>query len=247
MSTQTIVFDHTNATTTSTATPQRAFLVREFAATDLEVVGRTVDVRLVPFGEVAEVSDFGGPAYREEWMPGVFDHQVNAAFRIEARYGHSPHVIDVVGHGRELRRESDGYHVSTTIHPTPQGDTTLELLHARVLTAVSLEAQSKPSGTRRTADGVVQRIKANLTGFAFCRRGAFAGAQVLAIRENEEIIDEELLPVDIDPDVVERLRRHGIALPDRYQAHPAEDTPAEVGTSETAPASETIPTRRTSA
>jgi HK97 family phage prohead protease len=221
----------------TTETPERAFLVREFVAADLEVKGRTVDVRLIPFGEVARVADPPDYVeYDEEWMPGVFDHQLNAANRVHAKYGHSQHVIDVVGHGIELRREPDGYHVSTKIHKTPQGDTTLELLNDGALPCVSLEA--RPVKSVRAATGVVQRIKANLTGFAFCRQGAFAGAQVLAIREApEEVLDEELLPVEMDPDVVERLRQLGIALPDRYQAHPEVDTPAESGTSDAAPAS----------
>ena len=52
---------------------------------------------------------------------------------------------------------------------------------------------------------------------------------MLAVRE-EVILDEELLPIDLDPELVERCRRLGIELPQRYQAHPAEsDTPAESG------------------
>jgi phage head maturation protease len=217
--------------TDKTETPERASLVREFVAADLEVKGRTVDVRLIPFGEVARVADPPDwTEYDEEWMPGVVDHQLNAANRIHAKYGHSQHVIDVVGHGIELRRESDGYHVATKIHRTPQGDTTLELLNDGALPCVSLEAT--PVKSVRSAAGVVQRMKANLSGFAFCRQGAFAGARVLAIREAPEgIIDEALLPVELDRGVVERLRRQGIALPDRYQAHPV-DTPAESGTSD---------------
>jgi hypothetical protein len=101
---------------------------------------------------------------------------------------------------------------------------------------VSLEA--RPVKSIRSSGGVVQRVKAHLTGFAFCRQGAFAGAQVLAIREQdieEEItFDEEMLPVVPDPVLIERCRRLGISLPQRYTAHPAEktDTPAEAGTSE---------------
>jgi HK97 family phage prohead protease len=220
----------TAETETKIETPERAFLVREFAAADLEVQGRTVDVRLIPFGEVARVADPPDfEPYEEEWLPGVFDHQLNAANRIHAKYGHSQHVIDVVGHGISLRAESDGYHVSTKIHQTPQGDTALELLRDGALPAVSLEAH--PVRSVRTAAGVVQRMKAHLGGFAFCRQGAFAGAQVLAIREKEEIIDEELLPVEIDPERVERLRAQGIVLPSRYEAHPGTTgTPAETGT-----------------
>lgn len=221
---------------TKTETPERAFLVREFVAADLEVTGRTVDVRLIPFGEVARVADPPHwEPYEEEWLPGVFDHQLNAANRIHAKYGHSETVVDVVGHGIAMRSEPDGYHVSTKIHQTLQGETALELLRDGALPCVSLEA--RPVRNNRTTTGVVQRVKANLSGFAFCRQGAFAGAQVLAIREAPEVtIDEELLPVDIDPEVVERCRRLGIALPQRYQTHPAQtDTPDESGTSEAAP------------
>jgi HK97 family phage prohead protease len=209
-------------------------LVREFVAADMAVEGRTVDVRLVPFGEVARVADPPKwEPYDEEWMPGVFDHQLTAANRIHAKYGHSESVLNVVGHGLTLRSEpGDGYHVSTKIHQTPQGDTALELLRDGALPCVSLEA--RPVKNQRTAAGVVQRVKAHLSGFAFCQQGAFAGAQVLAIREAQETtIDEALLPVEMDPEMIERCRRLGIKLPQRYEAHPDEtDTPAESGTPE---------------
>lgn len=211
--------------------PERASLIREFAAADMEITGRTVDVLLVPFGEVARVADPPDwTPYDEEWLPGVFDHQLNAANRIHARYGHSPHVVDVVGHGVALRSGGDGYHVTSRIHETQAGETTLELLRGGALPAVSLEAN--PVRSQRTREGVVQRIRANLTGFAFCRVGAFAGAKVLAIREEaEQILDEALMPVDIDRERVERLRAQGIVLPSRYEAHPAATgTPAEAGT-----------------
>jgi hypothetical protein len=46
-------------------------------------------------------------------------------------------------------------------------------------------------------------------------------------------LDEEYLPVPLNPELVERCRRLGIQLPQRYQAHPDEaGTPAETGTPE---------------
>jgi phage head maturation protease len=217
-----------------TETAERPFVVREFVASDMEIKGRTVDVRVVPFGEVARVADPPDYAeYDEEWLPGVFDHQINAANRIHAKYGHSQSVVDVVGHGLTLRSvPGDGYHVTTTIHNTVQGETALELLRGGALPCVSLEA--RPVRSVRSAAGVVQRARANLSGFAFCRAGAFVGAQVLAMREEpESTIDAALLPVDMTPEQVERCRRLGIALPQRYQAQPdVTDTPVETGTSE---------------
>jgi HK97 family phage prohead protease len=226
--------------TQETETAERPFLVREFQAAGLTVDGRTVDVRVTPFGEVAQVAD--PPDYRpynEQFMPGCFDHQLRAANRIHANVNHSPHVIDVVGHGLELRAEKDGYHASFEIHETQAGETALALLRAGALPAVSAEFLARK--TVRSAKGVLQRVKADLRGIAFCREGAYKGAQVLAVREEitEEVtVDAEFLPVEPDPELLERCRRLGIALPQRYQAHPeGTDTPDDSGTSESAPAS----------
>lgn len=220
----------------ATARTERTVLHRTYAA-DAQVEGRTVDVRLVPFGEVARVADPPDyTPYDEEWMPGVFDHQLRAPNRIHANYEHMAGPANIVGHGLELRSEADGYHASFEIHETPQGDATLAMLRGGALPAVSLEAH--PVRNTRSSGGVIQRVKANLRGMAFTRQGAFEGAQVLAVRadgeEDEVTIDAALLPVEMDPERVERLRAQGIALPDRYtKAHPANtDTPAEAGTSE---------------
>jgi HK97 family phage prohead protease len=218
----------------NTEAADRPFLVREFVAADVAVEGRTVDVRLVPFGEVARVADPPDwREYSEEWLPGVFDHQLNAANRIHAKYGHSQSVVDVVGHGITLRSEADGYHIATKMHQTLQGETALELIRDGALPCVSLEA--RPVKSQRTTGGVMQRVKAHLTGFAFCRQGAFAGAQVLALREQqneEEVIDADLLPVEPDPELIARCQRLGIKLPQRYQAQPAStDTSDESDTS----------------
>ncbi len=212
-----------------TETAERPFLVRTFEAEVTVGDGRTVDVRLVPFGEVARVADPPNyTPYDEEWLPGCFDHQLNAANRVHANYEHERGVANVVGHGLSLRSEADGYHASFRIHDTNAGNTTLELLRGDALPGVSLEAY--PVKNITSSRGVVQRAKANLRGMAFCRQGAFAGAQVLAVRTAIEI-DEALLPVDMDPDLVERCRQAGMKLPQRYEAQPdVAGTPAQSGT-----------------
>jgi len=226
---------------TETPAADRPFLLRSFEAAAVEVEGRTVDVRLVPFGEVARVAD--PPDFREydeEWMPGCFDHQLTAANRIHANYEHMRGPANIVGHGVTLRAEPDGYHLTSAIHRTNAGDATLELLNAGALSGVSLEAY--PVRNVRSTTGVIQRMKANLRGFAFSRKGAFQGAQVLAVRAAEEdevetTFDAALLPVDLSPEVVDRCRRLGILVPRRYLAPPVTDTPDESGPSgETAPA-----------
>jgi HK97 family phage prohead protease len=209
-------------------------LHRSFEVAAVEVEGRTVDVRIVPFGERARVADPPDfEPYEEEFVQGCFDHQLNAANRVHANYEHGHGISDVVGHGVSLRQETDGYHMTSTIHKTNNGDTALELINAGALPGVSVEFHP----VRNVRNGtLVQRVKANLRGFAFCRQGAYEGALVLAVRAEDEeptqTLDAELFPVDMAPERVERLRALGVKLPDRYtNAHPVDEgTPAETGT-----------------
>lgn len=218
-----------------TEAPERGFLHRTFAA-DLAVGdGRTVDVRIVPYGErITHADGFGGVAkgvpYTEEWAPGAFSHQLKAANRVLANFEHQEGVAGVVGHGLTLRESQDGFYGSFRIHETPAGDTALTLIREKVLAGVSMEAL--PRKAVKTAAGVVRRVKADLFAVAFTRFPAYTGAAVLAVREEAEIVlDEELLPISVDPGLLARCRALGIELPQRYQAHPdPTDTPAEAGT-----------------
>ena len=218
------------------ARSEDGLLRRSFAAELSQGDGRTVDVRVVPFGERIKHNDgLGGvprgELYEEEWMPGVFRHQENAAHRLLANFEQQPGLGNVVGKGLSLREDTDGYHASFRILDGADGDKLLQLI-PDVVDMVSLEA--RPVKSVRSESGVVQRVKAHLAGIAFTRFGAYQGAKVLAVREEAaSVVDEAFLPVDMDPELVERLRAQGVRLPDRYQAHPAlTDTPATSGTSE---------------
>lgn len=223
-------------------TPERAFLIeevseplhRQVTVSVAEGDGRTLISRLVPYGEVAVVDDGAGP-YKERFAPGAFNAQIRAASRIKAflNFRHGQGLSDQCGHATKIEDRTDGLHGELRVLETPNGDTALQLFKAGILDRLSIEFQSRK---HRVVDGVVERLDARLLGIALVPEGAYSGAQVLSVRE-APVIDEELLPVDMDPDVVARLQRLGIALPDRYQAHPAEDTPSSDGTSETAPAS----------
>jgi len=219
---------------------ERSVLVRTFAAELTAGDGRTVDVRIVPYGErITHADGFGGVArgvpYEEEWLPGVFSHQVNAASRVLANVEHQAGIAGIVGHGVALRESSDGFHGSFKMHDTPDGDKALLLIREKVIEGVSLEAV--PVRSVRSKAGVVQRAKANLRAVAFTRFGAYAGAKVLALREEDDMqhettFDAALLPVDMDPDLVARCRQAGMTLPQRYQAHPEAGTPDLSGTPE---------------
>ena len=213
---------------------------RTFAAELTPGDGRTVDCRIVPYGERIEHNDgLGGlPAgqpYTEEWAAGAFTHQLKAANRVLANVEHQQGLGGIVGHGIALLERADGLYGSFKFHDNADGDKALMLVKEGVLDTVSLEA--RPQKTIKTLEGVVRRVKAHLEAVAFARFGAYPSATVLAVRERatfeEEHLPEELLPTEMDAETVERCRRLGLELPARYQAHPDEtDTSASTDTSE---------------
>jgi hypothetical protein len=88
-------------------------------------------------------------------------------------------------------------------------------------------------GSVRTRQGVVQRVKAHLDKLTLTRRTpVYSKTAVLGLREgteqlpDEQMVDEEFLPVDADPELIARCRALGIQLPQRYEAHPAETDPS---------------------
>ena len=222
------------------ATPERAerpVLRREFALRAEVGDGRTLEMRVVPFDEVgvaADPPDFR--PYREQFMPGAFGNQERAANRVLLNFEHIQGLQGVVGHGVSLRQASDGYYGTFRIHETPDGEKALMLLREKVIEHGSIEFL--PLKSVRTRDGVVQRVRAHLDKLSLTRRNpVYTKTAVLGLREGDEfadevVFDEALLPIPLNPELVERCRRLGLTIPQRYEAHPAQtDTPEKSGTS----------------
>ena len=218
-----------------TEAPERALLRRTFDAHATVGDGRTIDVRIVPYGEPAIVDDGRGP-YKEEFVDGAFDAQLNAARHVYLNFQHERGIRSIVGKGVSLHSMPDALYGTFRALEDEDGDKALTLVREEVLSSVSIEFKAKKGGSIRTAEGVVRRVKAHLDAVALCRVGAYGGAKVLAVREGEipeEImLDEALLPIEPDPELIERCRRLGIRLPQRYEAHTATDTPAQSDTPE---------------
>lgn len=218
--------------------PETGLIVRAYATEMTSGEGRTVDVKIVPYGErVVHNDGLGGVPkgvpYTEEWVSGAFSHQTRAANRVLVNFEHQKGLGGIIGHGTDLIERHDGLYGSFKLHENPDGDKALMLVKEGALQGVSLEAVNQKSV--RGSDGVIRRVKAHLHGIALTRKGAYAGSVVLALREgaNTTVFDEEMLPVQPDPDLIERCRRLGLAIPQRYEAHPVETgTPAETGTPE---------------
>jgi len=225
------------ATEQNTERPERAVLRREVSITSAVTDGRTLEMRVVPFDEIGLAAD---PPhfrqYREQFMPGAFGNQERAANRILLNFEHIQGLQGVIGHGVSLRQSTDGYYGTFRIHETPDGDKALTLLREKVIEHGSIEFL--PLKSVRTRDGIVQRVRAHLDKLSLTRREpVYKKTAVLGLREEDDlaeevVFDEDLLPIPLNPDLVERCRRVGLTIPQRYQAHPAEtDTPAPSGTS----------------
>jgi HK97 family phage prohead protease len=218
---------------------ENGLLCRSFSAEMSAGDGRTIDVRIVPYGVPAEVSDDGRTSYREMWMPGAFSDQARGAqagraSHVMVNFRHGGTFGDVIGHGVSLVERDDAFYGSFKILDGPDGDKALELVRAEALSKVSLEAFAKK--TARTAEGIVQRIKGHLVNIALTPQGAYDAAAVLAIRETHVAeVAAKVASLDMDTETVERLKRAGISLPERYdqtaeaEAHPA-GHPADGGT-----------------
>ncbi len=220
---------------------ENGLLCRAFSAEMTAGDGRTLDVRIVPYGVPAEVSDDGRTRYREMWMPGAFADQVRGAqagraSHIHVNFRHGQTFGDIIGHGVSLVERDDAFYGSFRILEGQDGDKALELVRANALSKVSLEAFAKK--TIRSAEGIVQRVKGHLVNIALCPQGSYDEAAVLAIREEQlaaEEVADEIASLDMDAEIVERLKRAGISLPARYdqkeKAHPA-GHPVDDGTAE---------------
>jgi HK97 family phage prohead protease len=198
-------------------------LVRSFDVQVEMADERTIDVRVVPFNEVATVAD--PPSfrpYREQFVHQVFGRNEKAANRVllRAGFGHDgltksgyrkPGLGGVVGHGIELKsREGDGYFARFKMHSGTEADTARELVRDGVLTGVSPEFV--PIQNNRTKDNILQRVKAHLDSVLLTYIPAYSQAQVLAMRE--ETVDQELMPPLVNRELLERCAKLGVSLPE---------------------------------
>lgn len=208
--------------------------VRKFSATLTPGDGRTVDLRIVPYGERTQANDgLGGVprgvVYTEEFVSGVFDHVLGAPNRVLLDFEHGDRIEDVVGRGMSVEDRVDGFHGAFRMLDTPAGETALALVNEGVLTGASVECRFQKS--RRTANGVVQRVKAKLVKVALCREPAYPGAVVLGVRTLVEDVEpelefaEELQPIPFDPELASRIAALGITIPNRL-ADPSQTDPS---------------------
>jgi HK97 family phage prohead protease len=165
-------------------------LTREFSA-DIEIradgTGRTVHGILVPYGQVARVSD-GGPSYDEEFAPGAFarDLAARAGDYRGVKFLYQHNRTEPIGRAVDLREDTAGLYGSFKISDTARGNEALELLRDGVLDSFSIGFRPLLEQRRGT---VTVRTKAALRETSLVTFPAYAGALVAGVRN---LTDEDI-------------------------------------------------------
>src|SRR5678815_3726444 len=146
----------------------REMLLREFPVEVSEGDdGRTLEARIVPYNTPTQVVDRvenggTGEPYLESWAPGAFDRQAGAVNRVKVwlNFEHERGLRGIVGHGVQLDSRDDALYGVFRVHDNSDGNKALQMVRDGLLTGISLEAL--PLRTRRTVEGVVERVRAHL-------------------------------------------------------------------------------------
>lgn len=159
-------------------------LSREFVA-DIEIradgTGRTVHGIVVPYGQVARVSD-GGPSYDEMFAPGAFARDLAARAgdfsRVKLLFQHDSN--NPIGRAVNLREDAAGLYGEFQITPeAARGGEALSLLRDGVLDSFSVGF--RPLAHERQGATVV-RTKAALREASLVTFPAYQGALVSGLR-----------------------------------------------------------------
>lgn len=189
-----------------TREPQyRAIVFGDFADLELRADGdgRTFEGIAVPWEVETDLDGYEV----EVWSRGSFNHQVRAANRVSAAYGHIPLGGSLIGSLRSMRDDAAGLFVSGRISDVPDGNTALTLMTDKALRELSIGFYRVPGGdtvTRRNDYGILRRYtKANLFEVAIVPMGQYGRkAAVSGLREQgnggREMIHVRQLVVSID-------------------------------------------------
>jgi phage head maturation protease len=145
---------------------------------------RELLLRIVPWDQVAQTEQ--GP---ELFRRGAFDGIDPTRVVVESQRHGGP----LVGAGLELRQDQDAAYLRARIARTAAGDELLELARAGVLRDASVAFLPVPGGSR-VRNGVTERHRVDLRRVAVLERGAYRGAEVLAVRTEDTTVDETTTP-----------------------------------------------------
>ena len=161
-------------------------LSRAFVS-DIEIrsdgTGRTVHGIVVPFGQVARVSD-GGPAYDEAFQRGAFAKTIaERGDRVKLLSQHQERQ-NPLGRATLLREDAAGLYGEFHVSATRAGDEALELVRDGALDSFSVGFKRIKHVIR---DAVTWRTEVGLRETSLVTFGAYEGALVGGVRHLEDI------------------------------------------------------------
>lgn len=178
----------------------RELLIREAPLTVADDGdGRTLEARIVPYGETATICDPPDFVVEQEmFVPGCVEKQIRAAHRVKMWVStmHEQGLRGIVGHSESLEERDDGLYSTLTLHDNEDGMKARQLVRDGLLRSLSVEFIALKSLRR---NGVVERVRAHIDRVSLVPVGAYASAEVLALRA-EAIAAFEAGEPDIDVD-----------------------------------------------
>jgi HK97 family phage prohead protease len=173
---------------------------REASVSDVNFAQRLITLVAVPYEEAATV-EYRGELWEESFLRGAFDGIEKRPNRVRANRNHDKNRTV----GKALAffpSRQEGLVADVRIAPTPLGDETLTLADEDML---SVSVGFGVNGSDQVLDRPYRRIKrAFLDHLAFVESPAYASAQVLAVRGDEETLAKDL-PKLVTPNLDEVL------------------------------------------
>ncbi|WP_051133190.1 HK97 family phage prohead protease [Nocardia paucivorans] len=144
--------------------------------------GRTVHGLAVPFGEVAEVRDGYGPAYRERFVKGAFARTIaERSHKVRLMAMHNSRALPI-GRATELVETTEGLRVAFAVSETTAGNDALALVRDGTVSAFSIGFVPV---RHRTVDGVLERLEVSLREVSLVTEPAYAGAAIAGVRSGQ--------------------------------------------------------------
>lgn len=171
---------------------EQPMILRAFAVDAVDVTGRTVVLRCVPYDTVQVVRDrlpdgTWTPPYREGWRRGAFRRIVAAAHRVPLVVGDHARRADPscdVGRGVEFAEQPDGLIGSFVVDASPFGEHALQKVTTGQWRGASIGARPlrHVDDGDLTRGGTRWRTLAALDHVLLTETPAYADAGVLAVR-----------------------------------------------------------------
>lgn len=169
-------------------------LVRYHAPSDLEVRSdrRTVHGLVVPFGEVADIHEYGR-TYRERFVRGAFERTIRErGERTKLLTSHDGHNRLPIGRAVELREDAAGLFGAFRVSQTQTGDEVLELVRDGALDSFSIGFRPVRERSAHDPSGpVVERTEVALREVSVVTFPAYAGAQIAGVRAEPFLTADE--------------------------------------------------------